>query len=218
MVTSCGWHDGPVGESEKPQDWTALARAVTDRRVELGHRTLRSFAQASGLSTKTLGEIEGAKRLSYDRATLIQVERSLQWPSGAVEAVLAGRPAPGEWKFTQHVTMAGSVAHRTDVRATDDVDVVVVIGEPTEEKLHRLAVFLPTLNPRDHAWLRETLDNLLEWAGAHAGRPELTAQQEEDRDLIQATFAASNERRRAEGGPQVPPGASGRTPSRAERS
>ncbi len=77
-----------VGETGTPQDWPALARAVTERRVELGHRTLRAFAEASGLSTKTLGEIEGAKRSSYDRATLIQVERALKWPPGAVQAIL----------------------------------------------------------------------------------------------------------------------------------
>ena len=83
-----------VGETQTPQDWQALARAVTDRRVELGHRTLRSFANASGLSTKTLGEIEGAKRKSYDRATLSVIESALRWPTGTVAAVLAGQPAP----------------------------------------------------------------------------------------------------------------------------
>lgn len=82
-----------MGEQQKPQDWAALARAVTDRRVELGHRTLRSFAAASGLSTKTLGEIEGAKRSSYDRATLAQIEQALRWPAGTVVAVLRGANA-----------------------------------------------------------------------------------------------------------------------------
>lgn len=60
----------------------------------MGYRTLRKFADASGLSTKTLGEIEGAKRTSYDRATLSQIERFLMWPAGTVSTVLAGASAP----------------------------------------------------------------------------------------------------------------------------
>lgn len=91
-----------------PEEWHALARAVIDRRVGLGHKTLRAFADASGLSTKTLGEIEGAKRKSYDRATLAQVEQALRWPSGTIRGLLAANATqealPASEKVPAHLT------------------------------------------------------------------------------------------------------------------
>lgn len=90
MPRSGKWHDDPVGTVDVPEEWRVLGRKVTDRRVELGHRTLRAFAAASGLSTKTLSEIESGKRASYDRATLAQLEQALGWSSGTIGTVLAG--------------------------------------------------------------------------------------------------------------------------------
>lgn len=142
MVTSYGWHDGPVGESEKPQNWTALARAVTDRRVELGHRTLRAFAEASGLSTKTLGEIEGAKRSSYDRATLIQIEQALRWPAGRARAILVESPV--------EAALLESLAAHGRVQPSFTLDpATAVTVTPTDQAL-RLSWLVATL-PADAA-------------------------------------------------------------------
>src|SRR5690348_6711552 len=51
-------------------------------------RTRAAFAERSGLSAKTLGEIERAERRSYDPATIATVEQALRWPPGRVEAIL----------------------------------------------------------------------------------------------------------------------------------
>jgi hypothetical protein len=170
---------------EKAQDWQALARAVTDRRVELGHRTLRSFAEASGLSTKTLGEIEGAKRASYDRATLSQVERSLQWPAAAITKILAegASAVPGtgaaagflQWSGTSfaapQVSAAIAAATQRSQPRDDDLD-------PLEAKLERLQFLDHGLNPTDRRRLRDNVQLLLEWVDARQGVPEMTGEEQ----------------------------------------
>lgn len=69
-------------------NWARLARAVVDRRVELGHRTREGFAKASGLSPRLLGDIEQGKRDNYDRVTLARLEKALEWPPGRVQSFL----------------------------------------------------------------------------------------------------------------------------------
>lgn len=49
----------------------------------------------SGLSIRTLNNIENARRTSYDGSTVALLERGLQWEPGSVEAILAGgEPTP----------------------------------------------------------------------------------------------------------------------------
>jgi transcriptional regulator with XRE-family HTH domain len=69
--------------------WSELAQAVIGRRVELGHHSREAFADASGLSVRTLSDIERARRTSYDPATLARVEQALQWLPGTVDRILA---------------------------------------------------------------------------------------------------------------------------------
>lgn len=71
-------------------DWQRLARAVVARRVELGHRTRRSFIVASKLGARTVGDLETGRRSSYDPATLARLERALEWPAGHARAILLG--------------------------------------------------------------------------------------------------------------------------------
>lgn len=79
---------GPVGE---PRDqWRAAGEAVIHRRVEKGMRTRAALAQATGLTVKTLGEIERGERPSYDPATLAAVEQALEWPAGQIRRLLDG--------------------------------------------------------------------------------------------------------------------------------
>lgn len=56
-------------------------------------RTRKQLADTSGLTVKTLGEIERADRTSYDPATLAIVERALQWSAGTIAGMRDdGRP------------------------------------------------------------------------------------------------------------------------------
>ncbi|MEV8510846.1 hypothetical protein [Dactylosporangium sp. NPDC051484] len=90
-------------------EWTDLGKAITQRRVELGHHTLVSFSKIVGLSTRILGDLEGGRRDSYDPATLVRIERALRWPAGTVDAVLAGRPVPTDPQAVA-VTLSASPA------------------------------------------------------------------------------------------------------------
>lgn len=69
-------------------NWQALANAVISRRVELGHTTRGTFVDASGISARILGDLETARRDSYNPATLARLEQALQWPAGRVDEIL----------------------------------------------------------------------------------------------------------------------------------
>lgn len=73
---------GMVGE-----DLPRLAKAVVRRRVELGYKTREDFAAAVGLSVRTLGDIERARRLVGD-SSVAAVETALGWKLGSFEAIL----------------------------------------------------------------------------------------------------------------------------------
>jgi transcriptional regulator with XRE-family HTH domain len=74
--------------SDGPQ---SLADAVRTRRVEVGFDTAKGLAEAAGLSVRTLGEIENARRSSYRMATLWALDKALGWERGSSQAVLDGR-------------------------------------------------------------------------------------------------------------------------------
>lgn len=87
-LASCCRHDGAM------PDWDRLAAHVVSRRVELGYRTRQQFAQAStGLSVRTLGDVETARRASYDKGTIAALEQALGWVTGSVNTVLDGGDA-----------------------------------------------------------------------------------------------------------------------------
>ncbi|HLL69083.1 MAG TPA: hypothetical protein VK453_25710 [Micromonosporaceae bacterium] len=55
---------------------------MIDRRVELGYHSREAFIRKSGIGARTVGDIETARRGSYNPATLARLERALEWPSG----------------------------------------------------------------------------------------------------------------------------------------
>lgn len=100
-------------------DWKALAQAAIGRRVELGHHSREAFAKASGISIRTLGDIESARRESYAPETLVRLEKSLQWPPGAVPAVLdGGKVVEGVIQHEQHAVEILFSADGRAARAT----------------------------------------------------------------------------------------------------
>lgn len=70
-------------------NWQEVANAVVQRRVELGHETRKEFIEASGIGARTVGDIETARRESYDPATLARLEKALRWPAGRIQKLLA---------------------------------------------------------------------------------------------------------------------------------
>src|SRR5215472_3343962 len=70
------------------EDWRRLADYVVARRVELHMRDRRTFAQATGVTDRTLGKLENGQRVSA--STLGMVENRLGWAPGSCRRILAG--------------------------------------------------------------------------------------------------------------------------------
>src|SRR5579862_1902403 len=70
------------------EDWRRLADYVVARRVELGMRDRRAFAEATGVTDRTLGKLENGQRVSP--STLGVVENHLGWAPGSCRRVLTG--------------------------------------------------------------------------------------------------------------------------------
>lgn len=70
------------------EDWRRLADYVVARRVELGMKDRRAFAEATGVTERTLGKLENGQRVSP--STLGVVENHLGWAPGSCRRVLAG--------------------------------------------------------------------------------------------------------------------------------
>jgi hypothetical protein len=76
------------------EDWQRLADYVVARRVELGMRDRRAFAEATGVTERTLGKLENGQHVSP--STLGMVENRLGWAPGSCRRVLGGgEPAAG---------------------------------------------------------------------------------------------------------------------------
>jgi hypothetical protein len=81
-------------------DWQRLARAIVDRRVDLGLHTREAFLAVmkadlgdKALSRRVVADLETGTRENYDQATLVRLEKALGWPAGAVYRVLRGQEA-----------------------------------------------------------------------------------------------------------------------------
>src|SRR6266581_7306590 len=70
------------------EDWQRLADYVVARRVELGMRDRRAFAEATGVTERTLGKLKNGQRVSP--STLGMVGNRLGWAPGSCRRILAG--------------------------------------------------------------------------------------------------------------------------------
>jgi Helix-turn-helix len=70
------------------EDWQRLADYVVARRVELGMRDRRAFAEATGVTERTLGKLENGQHVSP--STLGMVENRLGWAPGSCRRILGG--------------------------------------------------------------------------------------------------------------------------------
>ena len=83
LTSACGKDGHMAGE-----DWQRLADYVVARRVELGMRDRRAFAEATGVTERTLGKLENGQHVSP--STLGMVENRLGWAPGSCRRTLAG--------------------------------------------------------------------------------------------------------------------------------
>src|SRR4249919_969644 len=82
------------------EDWQRLADYVVARRVELGMRDRRAFAEATGVTERTLGKLENGQRVSP--STLGMVENRLGWAPGSCRRILAGGEPRGGAPDLEH--------------------------------------------------------------------------------------------------------------------
>ena len=54
------------------EDWQRLADYVVARRVELGMRDRRAFAEATGVTERTLGKLENGQRVSPSTLGMVE--------------------------------------------------------------------------------------------------------------------------------------------------
>jgi transcriptional regulator with XRE-family HTH domain len=69
--------------------WLSLGEHVRRERAQR-RQTQQEFAQAIGLSVRTLGSIEAGTGTRYDRVTCDVIEWALGWAPGSIERVIAG--------------------------------------------------------------------------------------------------------------------------------
>jgi transcriptional regulator with XRE-family HTH domain len=125
------------------EDLARLAKYVVRRRVELGWKTREAFAAASGLSVRTLGDIERARRKVGD-ASIAAVEDALGWRPGAFDAILADRDPelvepPATPVAKKSDALAALVGDDPDLRTI--ADGLRAIAELTEgERVHMVTL------------------------------------------------------------------------------
>jgi transcriptional regulator with XRE-family HTH domain len=89
-------------------DWERLSDYVVARRIALGLRDRRALAAATGVSDRTLGKLENAKRVSA--STLGAVENRLGWAPGSCRRILTRAepvllPADGRQRHYEDPTL-----------------------------------------------------------------------------------------------------------------
>lgn len=108
--------------------WKHLGNRVVERRVELGMETTTALSEATGLSTRILGDLENGRKASYRQATLLKVLSALGWANGSIEEILEGRdPIP---------EMTATVAHSRYAKAIErDAATKFELSKLTSEQL-----------------------------------------------------------------------------------
>ena len=71
-------------------EWKRLGDLIVRRRIDLGMKTTKALAEASGLTSRMLGDIENARRTNYAAGTRAQIENALRWAPGSIGAILTG--------------------------------------------------------------------------------------------------------------------------------
>jgi hypothetical protein len=67
-----------------------LGEYVVARRVQLGYKKRPAFSDASGISTRILGDIETGRRGNFDPTTIAALENTLGWATGSVNRIAHG--------------------------------------------------------------------------------------------------------------------------------
>jgi transcriptional regulator with XRE-family HTH domain len=120
-----------------------LASLVVARRVELGYKRRPAFAEAAGISLRTLGDLETGRRTNFDPATIAAIEQALRWATGSISQVLSGGD-PGEARATTHErAVNGAPTARPEPNERDEAVLKVLrsdLDESKKEQIIRLLI------------------------------------------------------------------------------
>jgi transcriptional regulator with XRE-family HTH domain len=109
-------------------DWSALGRAVQDRRYQLG-LSQNDVTARGGPSHQTLRNIEQGRPGPHHGRTLANLERVLEWKAGAAVAILGGATAEVDTDQADEVsavlTLARSLSRADKVRAIHEIAIML---------------------------------------------------------------------------------------------
>lgn len=112
-------------------DWERLGEYVRRRRVDLGYKTQEQFAEAARISTRTLRELEGGRKVA--KRTVALVEATLRWMPGSAQSVLRqGEPTAEGERTTQAATRAADESNFQRILSASSAELVRMFREEVE--------------------------------------------------------------------------------------
>lgn len=113
-----------------------LASAIEDRRGELG-LSLREVAQLAGITAETLRAV---RKGANDPSPLTKrgIERALEWTSGSVDAVLAGREPRALRSSTSPMDRAEAILEENERLAAELVERVMRLNRRKREAVEQI--------------------------------------------------------------------------------
>ncbi|MFI5934725.1 helix-turn-helix domain-containing protein [Actinoplanes sp. NPDC051494] len=119
--------DGGMADTQR------LATYLVARRIQLGYRHRPAFAEAAGVSLRTLSDIENGLRVP-SASTIAALDQALQWQPGSVRETLAGgEPAQAKLASEPGDHSTGSdplliqVMRSTDISDEDKARIVEIL-------------------------------------------------------------------------------------------
>ncbi len=129
--------DGP---EQTPDQRTRLAKAVENRRLELG-LSARAAATAAGVARGTWESAENGSRRTL-KSNYASIEKALRWAPGSIQAILdGGNPTPAVPPVTGHaeLTLPAVSANASDealIRVMNSPD----LDDAAKAKIMRLLI------------------------------------------------------------------------------
>lgn len=138
-------------------NWTDVGNRISERRNALG-LTMKDASERSGVSIPVWDVIENARRERYRSKTLRQIEATLGWPSGGIDALLRGEEIYEEAPRAQRHISVSDAERNTQIMSLlgtlDDGDLSVIA---------RLVVDMAASSLLGDTWQAELVRGLFEF-------------------------------------------------------
>ncbi|SIN33241.1 helix-turn-helix domain-containing protein [Mycobacteroides abscessus] len=105
-----------------------LGQLVVARRIQLGLRTSVALAEAAGLTTRVISDLESGRRSNFSASTKAQIEGALKWHTGSIDDALKG----GEPRPVRGAGVSDLLPPRSDTHANSEANAVQGLTERRE--------------------------------------------------------------------------------------